>query len=373
VSRPGLAQQPAYGSPRVAEIVSVLPAGARAKFTPAGDKLIFDRRNPDGYYDLYVSDLEGRLLATFSEGKPGVVQRHNGNGIFHPSSAFLAFISEEDQHYLNQLGPYGQIPVGEPGVGLFNNLWFTDGQGYWKATNIPLKQTADDGLPVFATVNPRFSPDGSRIVWTERYAEGGNNNWGKWRLKIAELVAQVSPRQFSIRNERILFTPSTGTYVTAMKFIRPGLLLISGNLNGQHEYGMDLYTLDIVTGALKNLTNSPDDWEEGACVSPSGRTIVYMTNRDSPFRLDTSKDWVGQPVERDYYLMNADGTGKERLTYFNDSSKRDYQGWRAVTIICDVSPDGKTIAGTVGRDYGDDTLSRLHWTVWLIRLKTALP
>lgn len=289
-------------NPRVTSMQLILPNGARAKWSPLGDRLVFDGRSADGYYQLYLSDRAGQVLASLSKGKP-ITQRHNGNGMYRPHGGYIVFVSEvPPPHYLDWLSPYGSVPFTEPGVGLFNNLWATDGQRFWQLTNIPVKLALDDGVPAVGTVNPHFSWDSSTLVWTERYAEGGNNNWGQWRLRAADFV--VGSDGPALANERVMFTPSLGTYVTAMEFLTPKVLLVAGNLDGQHEYGMDLYLLHWETGTIRNLTNTPDYWEEGACVAPSGK-IVYMTNRDSRDILDFNRDWVGQRVERDYWITDV--------------------------------------------------------------------
>lgn len=356
-------------NPRIASMELVQPAGARPKFSPLGDRIVFDLRNVDGLYDLFLADADGEIVAGLSHGRP-IPQKHAGNGIYRPSGDFIVFQAEVEQHYGDEYSALGQVPIGEPGVGLFNNLWATNGTGYWQLTNAPVKMAADDGIPGIATVNPRFTWDSKTLVWTERYAEGGSNNWGLWRLKAADFI--VTGGVPSLRNERVIFTPALGTYVTGMRFMTPKVLLVAGNLDGQHEYGMDLYLLHTDTGAvLRNLTQTPAAWEEGSCIAPSGR-VVYMSNQESRFPLDFGRDWAGQPTERDYWIVNPDGTGRERLTYFNDPAAPEYQGWRSVTIICDISPDGRTMAATIGRDVGDETRAWVLWQLWLIRFHDPL-
>ncbi len=356
-----------FGSARVANIQLILGAGARPKYSPAGTRLVFDRRNFDGYYDLYLSDTNGQIIASLTQNR-AINQRHNGNGIYEPTPNYIIFISEVQEHFLDFLSPFGPVPFTEPGVGVFNNLWATDGQSFWQLTDIPIMQTIGSG-PAMGSVNPRFSADGTTLIWTERYEKGGNHNWGRWRLKAGDLG--TGPSGPVLENQRIILEPTLGNYVTAMDFLTPTVLLVAGNLDGQHEFGMDLYRLDLLTGATQNLTNSPEYWEEGSCVAPSGK-IVYMTNRDSQFIVDFDQNWVGQPVERDYWIMDPDGSNKERLTFFNDPSAAEYTDWRSLTIVCDISPDGMTIAATIGRDFGDETTARVHWQIWLIELNDPL-
>lgn len=150
----------------------------------------------------------------------------------------------------------------------------------------------------------------------------------------------------------MVFTPAKGNYVTLMGFTGHKQLLLAGNLDGQHEYGMDQYIYDIGAGTLTNLTNTPDFWEEDSHVFPQGR-IIYMSNKDSRYKFNfNNANWASQPMERDYYLMNLDGSGKERLTYFNDPAAPEYVGRRVLAVASDVSPDGSLVAATLGVDDG---------------------
>ena len=52
------------------------------------------RKNPDGYSDLYISDLNGNILRALTDEKTDLPQRNNGNGVFDPSGQFVIFVSE---------------------------------------------------------------------------------------------------------------------------------------------------------------------------------------------------------------------------------------------------------------------------------------
>jgi Tol biopolymer transport system component len=340
----------------------IIGSGVRPRWSPSGDELIYDRKNADGFFDIYVSDPNGNILRTLTEGKSGINQRSNGNAIFHPSGDHVVFVSEEDDHFGEAMRG-----LGDPGIGLFSNIWATDpaGSRFWKLTDMPIKRSPTDRTPAMASVNPHFTPDGSALVWTERYAGGGNHNWGRWRLKMADFVIKDGdPR---LENERVVFTPSVGNYVTAVTVLGPDRFLVAGNLEGQHEFGMDQYFLTPSTGQFTNIQNSPDAWEEDASISPGGR-IVYMTNVDSQFKLDFSRaNWATQPRTREYWMVNRDGAGdRQRLTYFNDPSAPEYVGRRAIVAASDFSPDGRSLAGTIGIDLGDDTTAKIDLRIVLI-------
>jgi Tol biopolymer transport system component len=335
-------------SSKIRSIRIVHEVGARPRFSPDGTRIVFDRLNTDRYYDVYTSRADGSDVRPITDGKSGIGQRNNGNAMYHPDGKFIVFVSEEMDHIGNTMRR-----LGDPGIGLFSNFYATtpDGTQFWQLTDIPIKRNLRDrNTPSVGSVNPVFSHDGSRFVWTERYAEGGNNNWGRWRIKIADF--RVVDGRPELRNERVLFTPERGNYATAMEFLDERRLVMAGNLEGQHEYGMDQYVLDIESGRTTNLTNTPEVWEEDSTVSPNGR-IVYMTNTNSRYKFDKGRaDWFTQPVEREYYIMNADGSGKERLTYFNDPQAPEHLDNRVLVAAVDISPDGRYMTGIVGVDHG---------------------
>lgn len=144
-------------------------------------------------------------------------------------------------------------------------------------------------------------------------------------------------------------------------------LLLAGNLDGQHEYGMDQYILDLPTGQLTNLQNSPTVWEEDAAISPDGNTIVYTSNATSRYEFDfDDPNWPAQPLEREYWLMTADGMHKERLSYFNDPEAPEYLGRRVIVAASDISPDGRFLVGTLGVDFGTERRAEVALKIILI-------
>jgi Tol biopolymer transport system component len=343
----GFQSQPSRLSAKNSRIksITVLQPGARPRFSPDSRAIVFDRKNGNGYYDVYLGNLQGGMIGSLTEGKPGIPQRNHGNARFDPSGKHIVFVAETETHLGSQIKS-----LGDSGVGLYSNLWAADLKGtqFSKLTNIPVKQRLLDQIPSMATVNPVFSPDGHTMVWTQRYGEGGHNKWGVWRIKADDVSLDGTPPS---QNERVLITPSKGNYVTAMGFLDPDRLLVAGNLDGQHEYGMDQYVYNLKTGQYTNLTNTPEAWDEDSCIAPNGQ-IIWMSNSESRYKFDFSKPWATQPIEREYYLMDSDGQHKERLTFFNDPQAPEYLGGRSLVAACDISPDGRYLAGTLGIDHG---------------------
>ncbi|NPV59683.1 MAG: hypothetical protein HPY75_08470 [Actinobacteria bacterium] len=356
--------QDAYRGREVENIQIIQENGGRACWSPDGDKIAFDRQNEDGYFDLYVMRLGETSAFPITQGNPGANQLNNGNPAWHPLGGYIVFVSEEERHY----GAGSRWPS-NPGIGAFCNLWATDEEGgrFWKLTDIPVKQERDDGLPVMGVMNPRFSRDGSRLMWTERYGEGGK--WGRWRIKAADFrIGDDGPR---LENETVLFQPGAGMgcYVTAMGFSPDDRsILLAGNLDGQDEFGMDQYVYDLETGELTNLQNSPTAWEEGACWSPDGKSIVYMTDLGSSLDFN-DPHWYWQPRTGEYWIMNADGSGKRRLTYFNDPKYPEYVGKPVIAAVCSFDRDGEKLVGVIGVDEGTEEKADFRLQLVLIEMR----
>jgi Tol biopolymer transport system component len=116
-------------------------------------------------------------------------------------------------------------------------------------------------------------------------------------------------------------------------------LLFSGNLEkGQEEVHGDIYLYNMKTSRLTNLTQSPNDWDEHAHFSPDGKTIVWMTSKGLP---DSHR---AAGVATDYWMMNADGSNKRRLTYFNTPGHPESMKGGVVAADFAWSPDGSKIA-----------------------------
>jgi hypothetical protein len=329
---------------------------AHGSFAPDNSKIAVDRPNPDYFYDLYVIDLEGNITQSLTDGNPLVNQRGNSWPVWHPTEDYIVFQSEEEQHY-----GMGNISFSDPGLGFFHNLYAMriDGDQIWKLTDIPIKQTAGDDIPIYASINPTFNEDGSQLMWTERYDGKGTHNWGYWRVKMADFI--IGPNGPELQNITVGLDPQVYCgnddceYANGMAFINDTTILLTGNLDGQHVYGMDLYRYELTSKQLTNLLDTPEYWEEGAAYA-NGR-IVYMTNIDSEYRLDfNDENWSNQPRTREYWIMNVDGSNKRRLTYFNSTHSPEYQdlsqGRRTIVAKCNFSNDGSKMIGAVGIDNG---------------------
>jgi len=360
-------------NPKIKSIRIYNDGGARPRWSPKGDLLVFDQKNPKGYFALHTMDKTFGHEQNLTFEKPNLRKRNSGNGIFDPSGKYIVFIAEDSNPFLQRL----EWSEG-PKVGLFSNLWATDikGTNLWPLTHFSYKK---DSLgrknSIIGMKNPLFSPDGKTLLWSQRYVEKTLSAkeakcWGKWRIMAMDFNIKDSIPQG--KNERVFFQPIDGNYVTAMGFLNPDEIIVAGSLEGQHEYGMDLYRYNVKEKSLKNLTNTPEFWEEEAAVTPKGH-IIFMSNSASKYHFNFKEtDWTKQIMEKDYFLMDQDGLHKEQLTFFNDPYSPEYLGERVMTLASDMSPDGLSLAATLAVDLGATKGADFQLVLALIEFKEPL-
>jgi len=307
--------------------------------SPKGDYIVFDKRGVDRYYDVFIARLDGRIVRSLTDGVEGIPQKHNGCPVWHPSGKYILFQSEMEEHI-------GTSNFSEPGSGVWCNLWLitADGKKFWRLTDYPGDFQGKGAL------HPHFSPDGKRLIWAERVGnlEGAKKDWGEWVIKLAELTFdnKGNPHLENIKTyapgEHKCFYETHGFSPDGSKII-----FTSNPKKGQFVTDLDICTLDLETGKFTNLTDSPGVWDEHAHYSPDGKRIVWMSSEGYKYTQDTNK-WRTKETDlrTELWIMNADGTDKKRLTYFNEEGHPEYLGDAIVGDNCWL-PDGRTIAALV--------------------------
>ena len=293
---PASGEEPYCGSyPHRVSMVKV--KGGRVDWSTANGLIAYDRPGPDGiYYDVYVMSLDGTVDRCLTCGKKALVpQRNNGNPAWHPSGNYIVFQSEVAD---STATPYAS----NPGRGINNVLWVTDpsGREFYRLTELSASDASSGVL------HPHFSPDGTRLAWSEIY-EGSvlksGTISGHWRLVWADFVVGPDgrPRVENVRKvelgdpafyETHGFSPDGSRLVFSSNLEQPGYLPINN----------DIFLLDLSSFALTRLTDQR--YNEHAHFFPDGRKIAWITNMDV---------YSGT----DLWIMNEDGSGKERLTFFN--------------------------------------------------------
>jgi Tol biopolymer transport system component len=207
-----------------------------------------------------------------------------------------------------------------------------NGRRFWQLTTVTPR--------VGGVLHPQFSPAGDKLLWSERVStKGPLGSWGEWALRVADF--RITANGVRIENERLLQPGVQQRMYESHGFSPDGeQILFSGNLDrGQDETGADIYLFNLRTNKLTNLTQTLTEWDEHAHFSPDGRTILWMSSKDLPHWRKAGE------VLTDYWLMNADGSNKRRITYFNTQGHDEYTAGGLSAADAAWSPDGTRIAG----------------------------
>jgi len=318
------------------------------------DLIAFERVGPRRFFEVYTMRPDGSDERCLTCGREAPT-KHNGSPSWDPSGRFILFGGEKPET------PANLDNWAVPGKGLNCDLWVmtADGKKYWRLTNLPLGTRRN--IP--GLIHPQFSRDGKRVFWAERL--GGGGSWGRWILRVADFLETPEPHLGTVKS----FDPGgrgpgggTPFYESHDFSIDSMKILFSANLlPGQPQHGLDICELKLTDGSVKRLTDTFQDWDEHAHYSPDGGRIVWMSSTGLDIQWgDTSRNAWKAFVKTDLWLMNADGSGKARLTYFNDPSSPEYFGKRCIVSDNAWSPDGRHIVVNVAYEGTPTMRSRCY-------------
>ncbi len=333
--RPAEAQSSSSSSPLVKDISLFRDGAGRVAWSAQGDWLAFDRRDPEhGNYQLWVMKRDGTFERCLTC-EPLDLRRENCiNPTWHPSGDWIVF---QLQSQAKRLG-FGPVELATGDRGLWSELEVIrrDGRGFWQLTRVH-----ENGGTV---LDPVFSFEGEQILWSER-VRSRVGRWGTWVLRVAQFRGGAVPR---LAKPRTFEPGEQHLYLSGSSFTPNDQgALIAGNLDtGQPENGMDVYRLAFEGGAVERLTHTARGWDERATYTVKGDRILWVSASEITLR-DVGRE-PALPIDllRDLWVMNADGSNQERLTFFNDPSSRE--SLRAA-IVDDFaqSPDGGEILAHV--------------------------
>jgi len=320
----------------VTSITTIKTYGKSVDWLHSENRVATARPLWDAYYDLLVFDPDDPAAESYlTHGAPGAPQKHNGNPAWHPSGDHIVFTAENEDVVIEEADF-----VAIPGKGVNCNLWLAaaDGSSFHQLT---AHATAYDGSAP-AVIHPQFSPDGGKVLWAERVGPLAGSLWGEWTLKVADIVidnsgAHLDNVQTHAPGEQHAFYESHDFDATGRR------VLFTGNLaEGQREVGMDIYQLDLQTGELLQLTDSWSDWDEHAHYSPDGSRIAWMSSTELDLEFPEQMgphEWPDY-LRTELWVMNADGSDKQRLTWFNDPDHPHYRAERVVVSDTTWGPHG---------------------------------
>ncbi len=299
---------------RVTSSQLVLPNAGRVTWGAKNNLLAFDTVSAGGYYDIYTSNPDGSNSICLTCGAPQLPAYNKGNPEWDPTNQYLAIEVQWSTAFLQA--------DAAPGVGVNNDLYIMDaaGKNYWPVTN----QAA-------GILHPRFSPDGTKLLWVQRTGQAFSNYWN---LMLGDFAVNNGVPQ--VTNIQSLPPCQNNVFCETGGFSTDGdTVFFTGNLDGQAETGIDIYSYNLQSGVLTNLTNSPANWDEFPTSFPNAQKLVWMSGVDLPA--------VG--LETDYWMMDYDGSNKVQLTYFNDQTAPSwYLGSPISTAKFNWGPNGAQMA-----------------------------
>jgi hypothetical protein len=218
----------------------------------------------------------------------------------------------------------------QPGKGGANDVWLytTDGQHAWPLTNI-----YQPGSVVLGSIEPRFDKTGNQIVWASMTGFGTGaaalNTWplGTWEIQVANIVWTGGVP--SLANIRTI-NPTPGSFYEPYGFTPDNQHVIFATSGGGSWKGDTIDTIGVDGTGLTQLSPSAapgvPNYSEFAFYTPSGDAIIWGRGYDTGM------------AGMDYWIMGANGSNPQRLTYFNEPWSTEYLGYTDVGDVI-FNPD----------------------------------
>lgn len=263
----------------------------------------YGRKDKNEVYHIFLSDSSGKneRKLTF----PGWQEdRHQWAEEWHPNGDYLICYVEKNE-YIKEKKHKRKSVDATPGYGAYVDLWMIrkDGSQAWKLLDLP--NSFNSGI-----IHSAISPDGTKFAWSERVKapKFGNFNLmaGAYVMKYADLIIDGTPRLENIKE----FKPGNVDACNELDGISPDNKLISfySTFESKNILATPIYTINVETGEIKKLTT--ESYSQAATFTPNGKQLVYMTG-------DQCTRFPGDVLGADWWIMDIDGSNKQRLTYMN--------------------------------------------------------
>ncbi len=314
--------------------------GGLVVWSPNHQQYVVNKPDAAGIFQLYVGNAGADPVCITCTQQPNgpAPNLHKLQPHWHPSGQWIVLAGEMD-NFQPPLISTPALILGWLECGLWMNIYMTrpDGSEWYQLSNFGTSQQPANGFTGVA-----FTPDGTKAVWAQIV---NGNFWqylfGKWQLIQAD---------FQENNGVPSFTNLTDITPAGANWIEPGnfapdnkSLLITSDIGMSNPQGMDQFILDITTGQVVNLTNSPTVWDEHGVFSPDGKKILFMSSY--PFRSNPFSDTV-LFLKTEFMLMDNDGSNLEQVTHFNyfGYAESNPPGQGSVAANGEWSPDGRWIS-----------------------------
>lgn len=266
-------------------------------------QVAYGKPDKEGNYKIFISDSAGNNSKplTFPQWKN---DRHHWPEEWHPSGEYL-FVYIEKNEYVKEKKHKRKPVDATPGYGAYCDLWLvkTDGSQAWKLLDLP--NSYESGI-----IHGAISDDGTMFAWSERVKAPKFANFnmmaGSYVMRVADFVFDSIPRLTNIRS----FQPGNVDAANELDAISKDKTTITfySTFESKNLLATPIYSLNIITGEIKKLTT--ESFAQAPTYTPNGKQIIYMTGAECdifPFEIQGA----------DWWIMNADGSNKKRLTYMN--------------------------------------------------------
>jgi Tol biopolymer transport system component len=286
------------------------------------NRIAYSMKGVDGYYDIHTANPDGSIDSCLTCALVPLTDKHIAVPSWHPSGDWLLMTVEKPVHKGSSFGAL-------PGLGSYTDIWIMNRIATKKFMLVNTINDNDHGV-----ILPRFSHDGKKILWTDRKKSANILNprriAGYWTIKIADFSFRSADSVPEISNIRTI-EPVKDFFYEAYGFSNDdSKIIFCSNMNKPSFFDENIYTMDIDGNNISQLTDK--DYNEHAWFTPTGKNIVWMTNAQA----SSGTDW---------WIMNADGSDKQRLTYFNEPKNIQYAGHPVWCGLVSFSPDGKSFVG----------------------------
>lgn len=295
-------------------------------------RLLMDERDAQGVHQVYTLNPDGsdvRGVTTLPvEGGPAV-NRHKGFAHYDPAGRYIVMEVELPEALVGNSARVQKAV--SPGSGVWMDLWVvtTDGRRWTNLTNFTTQKLT-------GALSPYFSADGKKLVYSKLVgAVDRQRSFGTFELHVAEFSDEGRPH---LLNDRVLLG-GDGVY-EAHGFSPDGKrVLFSSDRTLANSMGLDLWEIDLQTSQIRNLTNSPSQYDEHARYSPDGSRIAW----GSSMNIAAYRTSLGT-LRSDAYVKRTKGQPTpRRLTYFNEPDHAESTDLQSGIWPTAWSPDGRQL------------------------------
>ena len=285
-------------------ITTFQESGLDCSWDPSGsNRILYSQKGTDTYYDIHLSYPDGTEDTCLTCDHPALPNKHIANMAWSYDGKWCIFVAEKAVHP-------GSSTDALPGFGAYCDIWImrVDSSAIFKIVDIP--NDYDHGV-----ICPRFSPDMTKISWTDRVEApnvlDGKKLAGYWVIKTADFAFDSTGVPV-VSNVQIVPTGEPSFYECYGFSPDNQRLIYCSSVNQPSFWDQHIYTINVDGTNIQKLTDK--NYNEHGFYRPDGNKIVWMSNTES------------KAGGTDWWMMNSDGSDKKRLSYMNEPKNGQYAG-----------------------------------------------